>query len=72
MRSNEELIQDGVLTIDQWVEKLARVTKAHLKESVFPSATSTDLFHPEDLAANTGAMLDALSQFLPEFGKGSE
>lgn len=72
MRSNEELIKDGYLTIDQWTEKLSIVIRAHLKESVFPYATPTDLFHPEDLVANTGAMLDALAQFLPEFGKQSE
>ena len=72
MRTDEELIKDGFLTIDQWVDKLATVTKAHLKESVFPSSTPTDLFHPEDLVANTGAMLDALMHFLPEFGKQSE
>lgn len=72
MRSNDELIKDGYLTIDQWVDKLSAVIRIHLRESVFPNTDSTELFHPEDLAANTGAMLDALTHFLPEFGKQSE
>lgn len=68
MRSNEELAAHGYLTIDQWIEKFSTALKYHLKDSVWPTSKDDDVHHPEDLAANSGAFLDAMMHILPEFG----
>lgn len=69
MRTDKELAKDGYLTIEQWIAKLSISLEYHLKESVFPSSKPGELFHPEDLVANSGAFLDAMMQILPQFGK---
>ena len=55
------------LTIDEWVDSLSSSLRAHLKESVWPGSSS-ERMHPEDLAACSGAFIDAAQHLLAEFG----
>lgn len=59
--------EEHYLTIDEWVDKFSVSLKCHLKESVWPRSAD-EKHHPEDLASNSGAFLDALTHILPEFG----
>lgn len=59
--------EENYLTIDEWIDKFSVSLKYYLKESVWPTSAN-EKHHPEDLASNSGAFLDAMSHILPEFG----
>lgn len=56
------------MTIDEWVSRMSVSLRYYLKQSCWPTSNDSEVHHPEDLAANSGAFLDAMSHIFGEFG----
>lgn len=68
MATDKELREYGYLTIDEWVDDLAEITRRYLKETVWRNVSENELMHPEDLLANSTQVTDVLFYALPILG----
>jgi hypothetical protein len=65
MPTDEQLIERGYMTIDDFVNKFAESLRGYMYSN-WPSSTE-DLHHPEDLAANAAIYTEIMYRVIADF-----
>lgn len=66
---NQQLIEDGWMTIDDFVDRLTLGMKDYLHSNWGTGGKKDDLHHPEDLATNASIYTEIAYRVLADFKK---
>jgi len=67
MPTDEQLVERGYLTIDQFVDRLSESLRSYMKSNWSEEDESEELHHPEDLAANAATYTEVMYRVIGDF-----
>ena len=67
-KTQNELVDAGWMTIDQFLEKFTYGLKDHLSNKVYGTGYGDKMHHPTDLAVHTAAYADIAYSIIENFG----
>jgi hypothetical protein len=67
MPTDEQLMERGYMTIDQFVDRLSEGLRNYMKANWAEEDESEELHHPEDLAANAATYTEIMYRVIGDF-----
>jgi hypothetical protein len=67
MPTDEQLMERGYMTVDQFVDRLSEGLRNYMKSNWAEEDESEELHHPEDLAANASTYTEIMYRVIGDF-----
>ena len=67
MPTEEQLMERGYMTVDQFVDRLSEGLRNYMKANWSEEDESSELHHPEDLAANAATYTEIMYRVIGDF-----
>lgn len=67
MPTDEQLMERGYMTVDQFVDRLSEGLRNYMKANWSEEDESSELHHPEDLAANAATYTEIMYRVIGDF-----